>query len=275
MMLLLRGGLRRRLIGRLERGRSPERGVAAVALKVLRLIERLGPPLWLDGLWMLLVLVIAGAMWWVHGGGLDPGAVYRFGKQYDINGETLQQLAVGITKICLVMLAASLFLLWGRGRRAVQMMCEKIPWAPAGLRRKVSAMIGTFAEGLSSLRDIRASAMVFVQSLLVWILVGWSMQIMAYGFEGMRMTLVQGTAITVITCIAIIIPAAPGYWGLMELGIIFGMRILGVETNYGRALGYALVTHSLQIILVIAIGLYCLWRERVSFVEIAQRKASG
>ncbi|MCX7717011.1 MAG: flippase-like domain-containing protein, partial [Candidatus Sumerlaeaceae bacterium] len=82
----------------------------------------------------------------------------------------------------------------------------------------------------------------------------------------------RGTAIMVITCFAILIPAAPGYWGLMQIGIIFGMFLLNVETNYPRALAYALVLHSLQYFPIVAVGMFCLYREHVSLSEVTHAR---
>jgi hypothetical protein len=150
-------------------------------------------------------------------------------------------------------------------------MVKTVPFAPRRIRFKFSEMVGHFADGLASLRDPKSMVIIILLSLAVWVLVGWSMQILAYGFSGMHMTLTEGIAITVITCIAILIPAAPGYWGLMEVGIVFGLVVLNVEPVYTRALGYAFVCHSLQIFPIIVVGLFCLWKERVSLGEISRK----
>lgn len=270
--LILRDSVRRYLISHFERKPSANRGSAAVALRVLRLIERMGAPAWMDGIWLLLLFIIAVAMWWAHSPHYGPPQVWHFGRKYAITGAMLRKASVQITVASLIALGGSFLLLWEPARQFIQNMVERFPFGPRGLRMKVSGMVHSFSHGLSSLRDIRASIMVFLLSLAVWVTVGWSLQIMAYGFTNMKMTLPEGVALTVIAAIAILIPAAPGYWGLMEVGIVFGMVVLNIEPNEGRALAYSLSMHAIQIIPIIAVGLFCLWRERISLSEIQERR---
>lgn len=98
---------------------------------------------------------------------------------------------------------------------------------------------------------------------------------MPYGFAGMEaMTITEATALMVITCLAILIPAAPGYWGLMELGIKFGMVILAIDTNASRIMAYALIMHALQYFPITGVGLYCLWKSQITVSEIQHKTPS-
>ncbi|MGI8907124.1 MAG: lysylphosphatidylglycerol synthase transmembrane domain-containing protein [Candidatus Sumerlaeaceae bacterium] len=201
----------------------------------------------------------------------DPSIEFKY-KQVTISGESLKHMSANITKGFLVMLAAALLLLWPAARMRMQLWAENWPYAPRRFRVKIAAMIGTFAEGFASLKSGRIIAIVLVQSMLVWVTIAWSFQIMPYGIQGMKtMDITQATALVVISCIAIIIPAAPGYWGLMELGIVFGLKILGIESDPSRAIAYALLIHGLQYFPIVAVGLYFLWREQVTIGEISHR----
>jgi len=195
---------------------------------------------------------------------------FQYGRDYEISGANLKQLSSKITLGCVVLVAGSFLLLWPAARRIIQDLAERVPYAPRGIRMKISGIISSFAEGLASLKSIKTVLIVFGLSVLVWMLVAWSMQIMPYGIPGMRaMTMTEATAILVISCIAILIPAAPGYWGLMEIGIIFGLAILNIETDRSKALAYSLLVHGLQYFPIVAVGLYCLWKEQVSLAEIS------
>lgn len=196
-----------------------------------------------------------------------------YGSSYEINGATLKQLSGKVAVFSVLLLAGSLLLVWPPACRLIQRIVHNLPVVPHGLRTGISKIVDTFAEGMQSLRSPRLIAIVTAQSIAVWMLVAWSMQIMPYGFEGMRaMTLSEATALTVITCLAILIPAAPGYWGLMELGIKFGMVILAVDTNPSRVLAYALIVHSLQYFPITGIGLISLWKSQVSMTELQQER---
>lgn len=198
-----------------------------------------------------------------------PG-MYSYGQDYEISGAGLKALSRKITYGCLVLVAGSFLLLWPTARDLIQRASEQVPYAPRAIRMKISGIIGKFADGLASLKSVRTVLIVFGLSVVVWLLVAWSMQIMPYGIPEMRaMTFTEATAILVISCIAILIPAAPGYWGLMEIGIIFGLTILHIETDRSRALAYSLLVHGLQYFPIVAVGLYCLWKEQVSLGEIS------
>jgi ABC-type tungstate transport system substrate-binding protein len=48
----------------------------------------------------------------------------------------------------------------------------------------------------------------------------------------------------------------------MEVGIVFSLLILGVESDPSRALAFALLVHALQYFPILGVGLYFLWSER-------------
>lgn len=205
-------------------------------------------------------------------------AVIGYGADYEINGEALKSLSTKVATLSVIMLVGAAMLVWPAACRVIHTIIARFPLLPDGLRRFASSIVTTFSEGMQSLRSPRLIAIVTVQSLMVWMLVAWSMQIMPYGFANMRaMSISEATALMVITCLAILIPAAPGYWGLMELGIKFGMVILAVDTDPNRVLAYALIVHALQYFPITGIGLLSLWKSQISMTEIRNEKpgASG
>ncbi|PKO17520.1 hypothetical protein CVU37_08495 [candidate division BRC1 bacterium HGW-BRC1-1] len=189
---------------------------------------------------------------------------------FTITSAKLAFLTRQLMYIGAITLSGALFVMWGRGRQLVQTIVQRMPLLPAGIKEKIVGLVGTFAEGLHSLRDFRSWISIIVLSAAVWVLVGFSMQIMSWGFSGMDVSLSQGIAITVIAAIAILIPAAPGYWGLMQLGIMFALLLLGIEDDRAKALGYAFAVHALQYFPIVFVGLFFLWRERMSFGEITR-----
>ena len=191
-----------------------------------------------------------------------------------ITGERLNALTKSLAFMAGLMFAGSLFLLWGTGRRIVGICVDGMPLLKPAWKRTINTLITGFADGLHSLRDVRSWIIISALSLAVWVLVGFGMQVVAWGMPPMEVSLPQGIAITVIAAIAILIPAAPGYWGLMQLGVIFALFVLGIEKNQARALAYAFLVHGLQYFPIVAVGLYCLWRERVSIVDITKARQS-
>jgi uncharacterized protein (TIRG00374 family) len=202
---------------------------------------------------------------------IDPALNVTYGSLPALTGAKLKAASLQFSYFCAVLLVASIAILVPAVRRLVERLIIAVPLAPRRIRERLADMVESFATGMASLKNIRSLVFVVLYSVAVWVTVGLSMQVLAYGFPGMRMTTVDGIAITVITCIAILIPAAPGYWGLMEIGFVFGLLVLGVEKDQGRALAYAFVCHSLQIFPIIAVGLICLWREGFSLHQVLER----
>ena len=77
------------------------------------------------------------------------------------------------------------------------------------------------------------------------------------------MNLLHGTALVALIGIFIMIPAAPGYWGLYEAGGIFSLVAMGVTQDQSLALAYTLMIHLVQYVPLVAIGLYYAVRSQV------------
>ena len=90
------------------------------------------------------------------------------------------------------------------------------------------------------------------------------------------MTFPQGMMICMIICIAIMIPAAPGYWGLYEIGTIMAFKILGMlEPDSPTPLSYSLMIHFFQMLPIILVGLFYMGRLDLSFQEILSFRAKS
>ena len=203
-------------------------------------------------------------------------SVVHYGSTYEINGATLKQMSGKVAIASVVLLAGALLLVWPAACQLIQRMIAAFPFLPQGVRKGIVSIINTFGEGMHSLRSPRLILIVTLQSVVIWMTVAWSMQIMPYGFEGMRaMGISEATALMVITCLAILIPAAPGYWGLMELGIKFGMVILSIDTDANRVMAYALIVHALQYFPITGIGLFCLWKSQITMSEIQHERPAS
>ena len=133
---------------------------------------------------------------------------------------------------------------------------------PLGLKHKLETIVLQFAAGFDSLAKPSVLARVVFQSLVLWLLVGASNWVLALGF-GLPMNLLHGLALMGIIGVFILIPAAPGYWGLYEAGGIFALIYLGVTTDQSLALAYVLVSHLLQYLPIVVVGLFFAWQSRI------------
>jgi hypothetical protein len=208
--------------------------------------------------------------------GLGQGAMEW--KGYTINAETLQQLSKKLLVFCIVLLAGTLLMLWGPFHRLVLRVIRGVPFVPVKLKTGLARFIESLVQGFYSLKSFRIVFWVVFHTITVWVTVGWSLVLMSYGFPGLTMTFMQGMATSIIICIAILIPAAPGYWGLYEVGTIVALMMLGIvpvdakgapmPEGKALALSYALVAHFIQMIPILLLGFYYLWRRQVRISDI-------
>lgn len=199
---------------------------------------------------------------------IGEAAKFSFGRQYLFDGNMLQDLSRKTALFIFILLIILILLMLKRTREMAKQVLARMIFIPQKLRLRVAEIVDSFARGLSSLQDIRALAFIIFYSLIVWLTVGLSVWIMSFGFPQLEMTFPQAVAIVVIICIAILIPAAPGYWGLYELGCIFALRVLNITSDWAVALGFSLIIHFLQMFPIVAIGLIYAWREHVSLSKI-------
>jgi hypothetical protein len=137
------------------------------------------------------------------------------------------------------------------------------------LKEKFVHILNQFAHGFHALHQPWVLAQIIFHSLVLWLLVGVSNMIVAWGF-GLplsKMILPQGLAVMTLIGIFIMVPAAPGYWGLYEVGAIFSLIVLGLvgqdSQSQSLALAYALVVHLLQYVPIVVLGLFFAWRAHI------------
>lgn len=140
----------------------------------------------------------------------------------------------------------------------------------ANLSKNLHHILNHFAQGFHALQQPWVLAQILFHSIVLWVLIGVSNMMIAWGF-GMKMNLAQAEAQMVITAIFIILPAAPGYWGLFEAGIIFSSLVLRIVTasEQSLALAYALVVHLVQYVPLVVMGLIFAWQLQMKPTALA------
>jgi len=187
----------------------------------------------------------------------------------EIDAPMLSSLSKKLAVVFGIMLLGALATMFHRTRAIMESILRKMP-LPHNLRDKLLAILHAFGQGFESLGSWKLIAGAFFSTVLLWIMVGWSLSVMAMGFEGMdKLGTYEGIAITMLVCLAIMIPAAPGYWGLYEVGSTLAIQLLNVTQDYELALGYSLTVHALQVILTVGLGLGLAVKERLKPSELA------
>jgi uncharacterized protein (TIRG00374 family) len=139
-------------------------------------------------------------------------------------------------------------------------------FVPARFREKVLGMAGKFLGGLESLRSPREALMVFLTSVVIWLLeTGKYWFVMhAFPFQVSFFTLMLMNG---IVNLATTIPSAPGYVGTFDAP---GIAVLSAyAVPQATAAAYTLVLHVALWVPITALGAYYLAREGIRWREAA------
>jgi hypothetical protein len=196
-------------------------------------------------------------------------AVTVFGKERVLSGTQFVALERNVIYVAILLLIGIFLLVIPRTRGWILAVARTVPGLPRGLREKIENLVHQFAEGVNFFRNPWRLAALFVLSFFVWATAAASVMVTAWGFPNMPMNFVQAFAATVIVCI-FIIPAAPGYWGFFEAGIIFSVVIMGIHPNDPIVRSYAILLHLTQWLPIVAVGLPWAWAAHVSLSDVRQ-----
>jgi hypothetical protein len=162
--------------------------------------------------------------------------------------------------VLLIFLLAAMF-----PQRAEQMVTFWVNrLAPNRFRERILHLSNRFLGGLESLRSPREALMIFVTSLVIWLLetgkYWFVMQAFPFEVSFFALMLMNG-----IVNLATTIPSAPGYVGTFDAP---GIAVL-VAYNVPRAVaaGYTLVLHVALWLPITALGAYYLAREGLRWGE--------
>ncbi len=219
-----------------------------------------------DGVTLLLFLAVSLAFL----PPIDPNVRVEMGK-FVIQGSMLGPLVNKIIVACLILAGGVISLLIPPVERLLAAAIRGFPAMPEGLALKLVEIIRGVVQGFESVRNLRNLAGVVGYSLLLWLLVAVANLALAYGMTGVQnLSLLQSMAIVTLIGIFILIPAAPGYWGLFEAGCVFALKVLGVQSDQTIAFSYAVVMHLVQFVPIVVIGLFFAAQ---SHVQVTPRKS--
>jgi uncharacterized protein (TIRG00374 family) len=130
---------------------------------------------------------------------------------------------------------------------------------PARFREKVLGVSLRFMSGLESLRSPREALMVFLTSVVIWLLETGKYWFVMHAFPGMDVTFFALMLMNGIVNLATTIPSAPGYVGTFDAPGIAVLMAYGVPQ--ATAAAYTLVLHVALWVPITALGAYYLTRE--------------
>jgi uncharacterized protein (TIRG00374 family) len=135
---------------------------------------------------------------------------------------------------------------------------------PAKAREKSLGIMNRFLDGLESLRSPFNIFMVFVTSVIIWLLetVKYWFVMHAFGFHSTFFTLMLMNG---VVNLATTIPAAPGYVGTFDAPGIAILKATGIPQAV--ATGYTLVLHVALWVPITVLGAFYMTREGIKWDE--------
>ena len=109
-------------------------------------------------------------------------------------------------------------------------------------------------------------------SLVVWLLEGTICWLVATSL-GLGITPIDGVFLAVLSALAALIPAAPGYLGTFDAALIFGLKALSVSG--GAAVGFALTMRFVLFVPITVVGLGIFLTRYGGFKRVGARMPAG
>ena len=137
---------------------------------------------------------------------------------------------------------------------------------PASVEAKVIPLLGSFIAGIKvSARPLELAALVGI-SAAIWLLAAWPVDLVLRSF-GLTLPFNAALFILVFLVFAVMVPASPGFVGTYHAACVYGLKAFNVPME--KALSIALVMHAINFFPVIVVGLYYLWRDKLSLKVVS------
>ncbi len=142
---------------------------------------------------------------------------------------------------------------------------------PEGARGRGSKFVHSFIDGLEVLARGQHLLAILVLSLVMWASVALSMELTIRAFS-LEVPYYASLVLLVVVSLGLMIPSGPGFAGTFEAATIWAlMRFDGVTND--QAASYAIMFHATQFFPITALGLYYLWRSKLSLNAASQSEA--
>lgn len=236
------------------------RGMALVAL------DRVNDVTGLLAVLLVAALALAG----------DPGVLLPPGSFGNAAPVTISAATIRLAAWILAggVLAASLVLvlLYTAREQGSELVRRVVGRASPRLAERLGGLLASFAEGLHALRSGGDLA-----RALFWSLLGWGADVAAVAalLEAFHLEVPWYAPFVVVSLVAVslLVPLTPGAVGQFHLSAVVGLLVAAPEVAPVRAKAVALVEHLSTLLPIVVLGVYCLLRERLGFLDLLRRAA--
>ena len=215
---------------------------------------------------------------------IDPSLSLTF-NGYQINQKTLLGIRSKTILAGIILLCAIFMFMLPVTRRAIGNFISFLPkllfFSTPHFRARMTMQLNTrshaildnIALGFEVLKYPYKILVCLLLSAGVWLLTFCSFYVLALGCKGVSITFFQSAAAMIIMCFFIMLPSVPGYWGIWEIGGIYGLMIFQVPKV--EAAGLTLTYHFFAIIPLILLGLLSSWLTGVNVMQAGLHSQEG
>jgi len=143
---------------------------------------------------------------------------------------------------------------------------------PGAARERVGHMLEHFIEGLGLFRDVGRLTVVFGLSFAMFLCFACALAISLWSL-GIVLPWYAGLVMLVITAIGIMVPAAPGYIGTLNIACTAGLALFGV--GKAQSVPFSWFYFFSQWLPITAVGLIYLNREGLSLASLGQAQGGA
>lgn len=149
----------------------------------------------------------------------------------------------------------------------VEAVLARLPLVPAGLRRKVAAMLEAGAAGLASLKQPQLLAGILASSLAQWVLNGSMVYLSLWSFNiQVSNGLLVSCIVLGVTALGVAVPSSPGYFGVIQLCFMTVLKLF--TDDEASVFAASIYFHLAQYIPVTLVGLYYFNTTGLTFAEV-------
>ena len=208
---------------------------------------------------MITLIAIFGLALLVH----PLSATTEAGRLAHLGARVLMITCVGLTALLVVL---------ERQPQRMHAIVDRVTAAlPEHARARAREALGQFLDGLGLFRDVPRLLWVFLLSLVMFAVVVLGLHVSLWAFH-IDVPWYGGLVMLVITAIGIMVPAAPGYIGTLNIECTYGLALFDVPAQVGAAFSWFYWLG--QWLPITILGLILLRREGLSLRALGQARVA-
>ena len=172
-------------------------------------------------------------------------------------------IAIAIALVGIVLMVA----LATRPSQAGHLLTRYLFFLPEAVKDSIVGIVIKFSRGLEFLTNGKLVTSVGLQTLGIWLLMGFS-NIFVFKAFNLDLPIDAAFVVLVVVSISILVPSSPGFVGVYHAGAVWSLTRYGVGRE--DALSCALVLHAAQYIVVTLMGFYFLRRDHLSLKKLEE-----